>query len=276
MLNDRTVYAILYHCSGEPTREHTPFVSEHALTCILAGEMHIQTPAGLQIAPTGSIGLIRRNQLLKARKQPALDGPFRSISVILSQAALRTYAHQQVLAPMPSYQGPALLPLPNDPFLRTYFQAVLPYLDSPEHLTPILAELKTQEAIALLLREPLARHLLLDFQEPFKVELEHFMQRHFMYNVPLPQFAYLSGRSLATFKRDFQRVFQTSPEKWLRQRRLEQAYYLIQTHRQRPSDVYLEVGFENFSHFCRAFKHTFGHTASEVLQHSAAEEIMPC
>lgn len=84
------------------------------------------------------------------------------------------------------------------------------------------------------------------------------MNRDFTYNVSISQFAYLTGRSLSTFKRDFSKLFGTSPEKWLQKKRLDLAHYLLTQKRQRPTDVYLEVGFENLSHFSTSFKKQFG------------------
>lgn len=101
-----------------------------------------------------------------------------------------------------------------------------------------------------------------DFSEQHKIDLEAYMNRHFSYNIPLEKFAKLTGRSLSTFKRDFAKVYDTTPEKWLQKKRLEQAYFLITQQNKRPTDVYLEVGFENLSHFSTAFKKEFGVNAS--------------
>lgn len=92
------------------------------------------------------------------------------------------------------------------------------------------------------------------------------MNHHYKYNISLSSFATLTGRSLSTFKRDFTKIFETTPEKWLQQKRLEQAHYLISKKKQRPSDVYLEVGFENLSHFSFAFKKLFGLTPTELTE----------
>jgi len=70
--------------------------------------------------------------------------------------------------------------------------------------------------------------------------------------------------SLASFKRDFEKVFKTSPGLWLQQKRLSGAYYQIREKGRKPSDVYLDVGFENLSHFSYAFKKAFGVASSGV------------
>jgi AraC-like DNA-binding protein len=103
----------------------------------------------------------------------------------------------------------------------------MPYFSQPEKLTPTLEHVKTIEAIELLLRNPALKNFLFDFSEPHKIDLEAYMNRHFSYNVPLAQFAKLTGRSLSTFKRDFVKIFHTTPEKWLQKRRLEMAHFLF-------------------------------------------------
>ena len=123
----------------------------------------------------------------------------------------------------------------------------------------------------LLLRaDPELRHWLFNFDEPGKIDLETYMRQHFTFNVPLGQFARLTGRSLATFKRDFQRIFNSAPQRWLHQQRLEQAHFLIAQHQPPPGKTYLEVGFENLSHFSTAFKQYFGYTASHLARQALA------
>ena len=123
---------------------------------------------------------------------------------------------------------------------------------------------KTAEIIEMLLQKPALKNFLFDFSEPYKIDLEAYMNRYFSYNVPISQFAQLTGRSISSFKRDFTKTFDATPEKWLQKRRLEMAYFLILQKNKKPSEVYLEVGFENLSHFSFAFKKQFGLPPSKV------------
>ena len=47
-----------------------------------------------------------------------------------------------------------------------------------------------------------------NFDEPGKVDLINFMERNYMFNMPLEKLGYLSGRSLSTFNRDFKKFVQ--------------------------------------------------------------------
>lgn len=95
---------------------------------------------------------------------------------------------------------------------------------------------------------PDIKNFLFDFSEPYKIDLERFMSHNYRFNLPIEKFAKLTGRSLAGFKRDFQKAFNTSPRNWLQEKRL--------------TEVYLELGFESLPHFSNAFKQMFGVTPS--------------
>lgn len=84
------------------------------------------------------------------------------------------------------------------------------------------------------------------------------MNRNFRFNVAIQRFAYLTGRSLTSFKKDFEKIFHDTPSRWLVKKRLQEAHFLIAQKGRKASDVYLEVGFEDLSHFSFAFKKLFG------------------
>ena len=112
------------------------------------------------------------------------------------------------------------------PALRSFYESLRPYFEQP--LPAPLARRQQQEAPRLLLlARPDLRNVLFDFGQPGKTDLEAFMRQPFRFNVGLRQLAYLTGRSLATFKRDFEKLFHTSPARWLYQKRLAEAHYLL-------------------------------------------------
>lgn len=255
---------ILYACEHETHLDHDPFVYEHYIGIITSGSADHYTEKGVVNYPAGSLCLVRRNQLLKVIKKPDGQKPFATITIFLEQETLKEYSLKHDVKANGIYMGEPILISENDAFMKGYFDSLMPYFDQPEKLTPILAQAKTTEVIALLLRNPALKNFLFDFSEPYKINLEAYMKRHFSYNVQLAQFAKLTGRSLSTFKRDFVKIFSTTPEKWLQKERLEQAYFLIRQKNKRPSEIYLELGFETLSHFSYTFKKLYGQTPTEM------------
>lgn len=257
---------MLFSCVHEHHFGTEQLVAHHALSIVISGKMEIFTPEGARFFEAGSMGIMRKNTLLKTRKHPGAAGqPFKSFTIFLTEESLQHFALQNNVPPQERFTGNPLYEIPEESFLKGFFQSLLPYFDEPAFFTTKMSALKTEEAIELLLRLDRSFYgFLFDFSEPFKIDLEAFMLKNYLFNIPLAEFARLSGRSLSTFKRDFSKIFRETPEKWLKQQRLQEAKNLLQSSRLKPSEVYLHVGFENFSHFSSSFKNYFGYNASVV------------
>lgn len=246
---------------------HDPFISEHWLVFIVSGKSEMYSGDEIVSLSAGTLGLVRKNQLVKTIKKADGEKPYKSISICIDQQTLKKFSAEYDITADGIYTGEPNIAIENDEFMKAYFNSLMPYFAQSEKLTPILAQIKTTEAIELLLRNnPALKNFLFDFSEPHKIDLEAYMNRYFSYNVPMPQFAKLTGRSISSFKRDFTKTFNTSPEKWLQKRRLEMAFFLISQKNKKPSEIYLEVGFESLAHFSTAFKKHFGQTPTEVTR----------
>jgi AraC-like DNA-binding protein len=150
--------------------------------------------------------------------------------------------------------------------LESCLASLTPYFDLREKLPPDIAAIKIEEAITILRSiDKGMDSLLANFEDPGKIDLTDFMERNYMFNMTMDKFGYLTGRSLATFRRDFKKIFNTTPQKWLTEKRLALAHYQISEKHRKPIDVYFEVGFENLSHFSYAFKSQFGYPPNALL-----------
>jgi len=266
-IQDTAASWLFYSCFTEKSRMSESFVYEHSFTHILQGSMAFYVGGTMREFHAGDTLLVKRHQLAKATKIPPPDGGvYKSVSIRLHQDLLRDYSVENGISADGPYRGESIVLLQQDAFCKSFFQSLAPYTSiHQQEIDRSLRELTVKEAIILLMRlNKGLKDLLFDFGEPGKIDLAEFMNRNFAFNVEMKQFAYLTGRSLATFKRDFEKIFHASPGRWLQQRRLEQAYYLIKEKGRRPSDVYLEVGFEDLSHFSFAFKKEFGKAPSLV------------
>jgi AraC-like DNA-binding protein len=144
--------------------------------------------------------------------------------------------------------------------------SLIPYFDLEHKLPESIAKLKLEEAISILrFIDPEIDSVLSDFSEPGKINLVDFMEKHYKFNMPLAKFAYLTGRSLSTFIRDFKKAFKITPQRWLTQKRLELAHFQLAKNDKKAIDIYLETGFENLSHFSFAFKKHFGYPPSDIM-----------
>ena len=79
----------------------------------------------------------------------------------------------------------------------------------------------------------------------------------------LKELSFLSNMSVSTFKREFEKHYQTSPSKWFLDKRLEHSAFLLKHKAQRPTDIYEDIGYESLSNFIQAFKIKFGMTPKQ-------------
>lgn len=84
--------------------------------------------------------------------------------------------------------------------------------------------------------------------------------------VSLNDLAYLSGRSLSAFKRDFQAIYNTPPLRWIRNRRLDMAKEMLLHTSLSVTDICFSTGFESVAHFSKVFKEKFGIAPSMIRQ----------
>ncbi|MDT3405617.1 AraC family transcriptional regulator [Mucilaginibacter terrae] len=257
---------ILYSCYTYRSGEGEQFIPEHIFSYILSGTQQMHVGGKNYDFKEGDFRFFRKNQLCRFVKQPPPGGEFKSLSVYMDKHILQEISAELDIHPDKTYTGDAAVLLKPNPLLQGYANSLSPYMDAEQNISPALSRHKVKECVMLLLQTNAAlKDALFDFSEPGKIDLEAYMNANYRYNVDISRFAYLTGRSLATFKRDFTRVFNSTPNKWLQQKRLTDAYYLIKEKGHRVSDVYMEVGFKDFSHFSFAFKKAFGMAPSAII-----------
>jgi AraC-like DNA-binding protein len=152
--------------------------------------------------------------------------------------------------------------LESNESLKGFFLSMSSYFAETQDPDPSLLELKFKELVLNISNNAVNKDLLSYFSsllhEPQTIQLKRVMEDNFCYNLKLEVYAELSNRSLSAFKRDFEKLFQSTPGKWLLEKRLHHSLHLISNQNKTVSEAAFESGFENPSHFSRAFKIRFG------------------
>src|SRR5690606_6547643 len=200
---------MVYSLNTEKERIRDGLIPESLLVLQISGQLMFETASEKIRTRAGDMLLIRKNQLAKATKIPGEDGAYQTILILLKGDTLRKYALEHQVEVTQKYKGVLNLFIPQSEFLRGFFISLIPYVNNPEAPAARRSgRLKIREAVELSLDTlPELKYFLFDFSEPYKMDLESFMTRHFQFNVPLEKFARLTGRSLASFKRDFHKTF---------------------------------------------------------------------
>ena len=121
MNSDEIQHNILYSCSAARKRDGEAIVHDHVLSYVITGEITFYHSGRTFTHGPGSIGLLRKNLLLKSMKIPAADGtPFQSLNIFFDQGSLRKYSGQtDVIA-----EGPVFLWMagPQEAVLQVAFK----------------------------------------------------------------------------------------------------------------------------------------------------------
>ena len=251
-------------CTVTSSKEFESVVTEHMLVYVISGELDVLSKERRRHLQRGQAYLIRRNCKAHKIEYPSRDGtPFKGLFLQLKTPMLRKTRNEYGIkvddVPRFKSSSPYVM-LPEHPLLTGMFQSLEKYFDTKEYPSERLMEAKIKEVILTLIEiEPGLKSVLFDFVEPWKIDLAEFMEQHYATDLDLQGFAHYTGRSLSAFKKDFEQTFHTSPMRWIVQRRLHEARRLIESERERPVDVYLNVGFKNLSHFSTAYKREFGY-----------------
>lgn len=242
------------------------FLDYHALVWFLSGEAKIVLADNTYVFGPGDIIFFPRNQLATFINYPRDGWAFKSVVLNLTVNRLKDFYVEHDYKFTPTAFQPKILTLKKHPLLDSFLASLMPYFEMDEVLPENIVSVKVEEAINILRTiEPDIDNLLANFEEPGKINLTDFMEKNYMFNMNIDKFARLTGRSLSTFKRDFQKAFKTTPQRWLTQKRLELAHYKLSDKKRKPVDIYFEVGFENLSHFSFAFKKKFGYSPKQLI-----------
>lgn len=244
-------------------------IDHHMLVFVHSGELTIETKSETLHIRKGGCVFLHRNHTVGIIKQPSPDGePFRGIFLVFRKSFLKPYYDCH---PATALEKSRIEPLPDvvmfssEASMKSLFMSMIPYFDTNTKPTPEMMHLKMQEGLlALLQTDERFYPCLFDFTAPWKIDIEDFMNKNYMYDLSLAELARFTGRSLATFKRDFQQFSSLSPGRWLTQKRLEVAYGLLASTRLSATEVAYKVGFKNTSHFSTAFRRRYGMPPTQV------------
>jgi len=210
---DEKILPVQYSCYFSRSRDGEQFIKEHTIGYVVSGSLELNDGVNIITFGRGDVYYCRRNHLSKYTKLPSQGADFRSVSIFFDQDILRNFSMEYGTKSAKLVECPAFQRLPATSILSAYMDSLRIYEPVFKQAgTERLFAVKQKEAILLLLQaKPELANILFDFSEPGKIDLEEFMNRNYHFNVELRRFAYLTGRSLSTFKRDSKRYTTAHP-----------------------------------------------------------------
>lgn len=244
-------------------------MTDHSLVYVYSGKLTIISGGKASVLKKGECAFLARNFNLEVSATSCDGIPYSGVFLVLDRKFLMHYYQCFEKSQLPQKSAkrlPSVSKLQPNLQIDGLFAAFKGFLKTEEEPTRQYLTLKQLEA-AHCLTEIDCRFCvsLFDFLGAWKMDILGFMESNYKEELSLEEMALYTGRSLATFKRDFSRLNSDTPGRWITKRRLHEAHRLIAEEHQMPSDIYLKLGFKSLSHFSTAFKRQYGESPTALF-----------
>jgi AraC-like DNA-binding protein len=231
---------------------------------LLEGEKIVHRPGEPICIHGGEFLLLGGGNTLMSERL-SVNGSYRSLLFFFDDTVFRDLlARYPALAEVGKGDS-SFVPFVADDFIHNYLQSLELMLAANPALQADLQLLKLEELmlyLAGMYPDRLGLFRLADAHDADDRQLMAVAEGNIPHAVTVDELAFLCNMSVSTFKRRFARIYSTSPNRWLLQKRMELAAGLLNS-QVKPSEVYHQVGYENHSSFTQSFKQVYGMTPRE-------------
>ncbi len=152
-----------------------------------------------------------------------------------------------------------------DSFIKRFVESLLDISKLSKSIQENILKTKLEEILLYLidLQGLTFIHSLINNSDNQNQKFIQTIENNRLNKLTIKELSFLSNMSMSTFKREFEKNFNSSPSKWFQDKRLEHSAYLLKNESKRPSDIFEEIGYENLSNFIQAFRSKFGVTPKQ-------------
>lgn len=255
------VESCIYSMQGSGTL----YLEEHLLIFVLDGTETITYGKQKHVVGKNEMILLKKATVINFEKQgnPDNDNIYDSLMFFIKDELLKEFLTTANVKISKIEEEAATKVVPMSDCLVAAAYSLKPYFSYPE-INQGLLRLKLIEMLYGISEcsKSMFRQIL-QLRNPVRVDIRQVVEQHYASPITLPELAYLSGRSLSSFKRDFQTIYNVPPAQWIREKKLQKASEMLQNTTLSVSEICYSLGFENISYFSQVFKKHFNLPPSE-------------
>lgn len=268
---------IIHKEISSPVYHKEGYVSTHAITLVLRGAMRIENDNGfLTNANERQLVFLPKGLYMISDIIPD-NGTFEAVVFFFDEKLLADFI-TSINLQTSKEKCVSHIVLDYSDEIRIFTESLLQVYNKKELTHRNLTRIKLFEFLHLIVSSHeqgtcfLTALATLNNKE--RRSLKEFMNANFSKPLSIEDYAYLTGRSLSSFRRDFIEQFGISPKQWLIEKRLEKAQELLTRNHTSVSNVALETGYENISHFVKAFHKRYGISPKQFLLKKRKEVLV--
>ncbi len=253
------------------------YVSTHAITLVLQGQLRVENDKGfLANVHAGQMIFLPKGIYMISDIIPDTD-LFEAVVFFFEEDVISSFI-QSIQLRHKKDKCVSHLILDYTKEIQSFTESLLTVYASGKNAHRGLTKLKLLELLHLIGSSTRPAECFLDalstLNNKEKKSLSAFMEANFHKPLSIEDYAYLTGRSLSSFRRDFISQFGISPKQWLIEKRLDRAQHLLLTSHTTVTDVAAEIGYDNISHFVKAFHKRFGIPPKQFLMQRRKEVLV--
>jgi AraC family transcriptional regulator, exoenzyme S synthesis regulatory protein ExsA len=261
--------SIIFHRYDAPVGSFhgKSILSKNAISLVMSGEKTMHFAEKKVVIKDDEFHFLSRGNCLVSMKLSDKI-PFKSILIFFDDKVLLDFhlKYASKISRLKKSTTPTPEPyiaFKKDAFVLNYIYSLNLLLLNASSISSEMKQIKFEELMLHLLEK--YPHQILAFQSSKRTDFDDFeirkaVETNVTNNISLEDLAFLCNISLSTFKRRFEKIYGMPPNKWMVRKRMEIAKEFLLHDRQKPSEVYHQVGYANHSSFSQSFKQIFGAT----------------
>jgi len=246
-----------YQDKGSAVRSRVLF-SRYAFSFVQSGQKQLYRGAENVILTPGHGLLIPEGNSIIAEHNSDVEKLYSSVIVFFPGHIGKAFmAGRRPIAVKAADDAP-YIHFKTDNYINEYVRNLKALIACGQSLSVELATLKVTELLTAMY-ETAPELLMKIFGPPANLSLKNIVENNLVRGLSLEELAFLANRSLSAFKRDFEKAYGLSPQKYIRERKLELACAELANGKS-ASELYLDYGYQHVSNFNTAFKRKYGVT----------------
>lgn len=161
---------------------------------------------------------------------------------------------EKTLSKPPSFE------LIGNELLDKFINGLFIYFDNPSLMDEELALLKIKELILILLKSEQYRHtqqFIAELFTPDKLQFTAAIESNLFSNINIEELAFICHKSLSSFKRTFKKIYNDTPARYIKERRLKHAAHLLTSTEHSITEIAFQSGFQDVTTFSASFRQNF-------------------
>ena len=259
---------ILKKTITDPLVNREGYISNHVVSIVLQGRQQIKTYEEEVIEVTGPAILFIPRGLYYVSDLLPHHASFTALLFYFNDQAIQSFLAEAKVSTFERHDAPSYLKIPFTNQIQHFTDALMKMYGSKKKTPKPILHLKILELLHLLNQSDESKNFanfLFRLTLPERRNIKTFMEKNYDKPLKIEDYAYLTGRSASSFRRDFKAQFKIAPQQWIKDKRLEKAVTLFNDAEISVTNAAFEVGYENVSYFIKAFKQKMGISPKQYL-----------